>query len=79
MYVFIAALTPVPFFALTTAAGIAANLNFGVFITACHRWSITLRYGLEACNRYWLDWSESETMFIDKVVQLHYDHRYMRV
>jgi len=33
-YVFIAALTPVPFFALTTAAGIA-KLNFGVFLAAC--------------------------------------------
>ncbi|MAI67478.1 MAG: hypothetical protein CMJ26_06350 [Phycisphaerae bacterium] len=45
-YVFIAALTPVPFFALTTAAGVA-NLNIGMFIAACVI-GRSLRYGIEA-------------------------------
>ena len=49
LWVFVAALTPIPFFALTTAAGIA-ELNFWVFLTACIV-GRTIRYGLEATHR----------------------------
>jgi membrane protein YqaA with SNARE-associated domain len=45
-YVFIAALTPAPFFVLTTAAGVA-KLNFGLFLAACVI-GRSLRYGVEA-------------------------------
>ena len=62
MYVFIAALTPVPFFALTTAAG-AAELNFGVFIAACLV-GRTLRYGLEAGIVWWI--GHPAKQFIEK-------------
>ena len=61
-YVFIAALTPVPFFALTTAAGIA-KLNFGVFLTACII-GRSLRYGLEALITY--KFGQQAKLFIDK-------------
>ncbi|MEE2819777.1 MAG: VTT domain-containing protein [Planctomycetota bacterium] len=62
VYVFIAALTPVPFFALTTAAGIA-KLNFGVFIAACII-GRSLRYGLEALITY--KFGQQAKLFIDK-------------
>ena len=62
MYVFIAALTPIPFFALTTAAG-AADLNFGVFIAACLV-GRTLRYGLEAGIVCWI--GQPAKQFIEK-------------
>ena len=45
-YVFVAALTPVPFFALTTASGIA-KLNFVMFLAACVV-GRSIRYGIEA-------------------------------
>jgi len=45
-YVFIAALTPVPFFALTVAAGVA-KLNIGIFLMACIV-GRSLRYSLVA-------------------------------
>jgi len=61
-YVFIAALTPIPFFALTTAAGIA-KLNFGVFLAACVI-GRSLRYGLEAAITYWI--GQRAKVFIDK-------------
>ena len=61
-YVFIAALTPVPFFALTTAAGIA-KLNFGIFLAACVI-GRSLRYGLEALITYWI--GQKAKTFIDK-------------
>jgi len=61
-YVFIAALTPIPFFALTIAAGIA-KLNFGVFLAACII-GRTLRYGLEAAITYWI--GQRAKTFIDK-------------
>ena len=61
-YVFIAALTPVPFFALTTAAGIA-KLNFGVFLAACII-GRSLRYGLEALITY--KFGQRAKLFIDK-------------
>ena len=61
-YVFIAALTPVPFFALTTAAGIA-KLNFGVFLAACII-GRSLRYGLEALITY--KFGQQAKFFIDK-------------
>jgi len=61
-YVFIAALTPVPFFALTTAAGIA-KLNFGVFLAACII-GRSLRYGLEALITY--KFGQQAKLFIDK-------------
>jgi len=51
-YVFIAALTPVPFFALTTAAGVA-KLNFLMFFAACVV-GRSLRYGIEAALVCWL-------------------------
>ncbi len=61
-YVFIAALTPVPFFALTTAAGIA-KLHLGVFITACII-GRSLRYGLEAFITF--KFGQQAKIFIDK-------------
>jgi len=61
-YVFIAAFTPIPFFALTTGAGIA-KLNFGVFLAACII-GRSLRYGLEAAITYWIGQRAKE--FIDK-------------
>ena len=61
-YVFIAALTPVPFFALTTAAGIA-KLNFGVFLAACII-GRSLRYGLEALITY--KFGQQARLLIDK-------------
>jgi len=51
-YVFIAALTPVPFFALTTAAGVT-KLHFGMFLAACVI-GRTLRYGIEAGIVWWI-------------------------
>ena len=61
-YVFIAALTPVPFFALTTAAGVA-KLNFGMFLLACVI-GRSLRYGLEAGIIWWI--GPAAKVFIDK-------------
>ena len=61
-YVFIAALTPVPFFALTTAAGIA-KLNFGVFFAACVI-GRSLRYGIEAGIVFWI--GQKAKAFIDQ-------------
>ena len=62
VYVFIAALTPVPFFALTIAAGIA-KLNFGIFLAACII-GRSLRYGIEALVTYWI--GQQAKVFIDK-------------
>jgi membrane protein YqaA with SNARE-associated domain len=61
-YVFIAALTPVPFFALTTAAGVA-KLNFGMFLAACII-GRSLRYGIEAGIVWWI--GEKAKTFIEK-------------
>lgn len=61
-YVFIAALTPFPFFALTTAAGVA-NLNFGMFLAACVI-GRSLRYGIEAGIVCWI--GEPAKIFIEK-------------
>jgi len=61
-YVFIAALTPIPFFALTTAAGVA-KLNFGMFLAACVI-GRSLRYGIEACIVWWI--GEAAKVFIEK-------------
>lgn len=61
-YVFIAALTPVPFFALTTAAGVA-KLNFGMFLAACVI-GRTLRYGIEAGVIWWI--GQPAKVFIEK-------------
>ena len=61
-YVFIAALTPIPFFALTTAAGVA-KLNFGMFLAACVI-GRSLRYGIEAGIVYWI--GPAAKMFIEK-------------
>lgn len=61
-YVFIAALTPVPFFALTTAAGVA-KLNFGMFLAACVI-GRSLRYGIEAGIVYWI--GPTAKTFIEK-------------
>jgi|TARA_B110000495_G_C23043174_1_gene627599 membrane protein YqaA with SNARE-associated domain len=61
-YVFIAALTPVPFFALTTAAGVA-KLNFGMFLAACIV-GRSLRYGIEAGIVWWI--GEPAKVFIEK-------------
>ena len=51
-YVFIAALTPIPFFVLTTAAGVA-KLNFAMFLLACVV-GRSLRYGMEAWIVWWI-------------------------
>lgn len=61
-YVFIAALTPVPFFALTTAAGVA-KLHFGMFLAACVI-GRSLRYGLEAGIVWWI--GVKAKIFIEK-------------
>ncbi len=61
-YVFIAALTPVPFFALTTAAGVA-KLHFGMFLAACVI-GRSLRYGIEAGIVWWI--GERAKTFIEK-------------
>jgi membrane protein YqaA with SNARE-associated domain len=61
-YVFIAALTPVPFFALTTAAGVA-NLNFWMFLAACVI-GRSLRYGIEAGVVWWI--GPAAKIFIEK-------------
>ncbi|HIN84748.1 MAG TPA: DedA family protein [Phycisphaerales bacterium] len=61
-YVFIAALTPVPFFALTTAAGVA-KLNFAMFLAACVI-GRSLRYGIEAGIVWWI--GERAKTFIEK-------------
>ena len=61
-YVFIAALTPVPFFALTTAAGVA-KLHFGMFLGACVI-GRTLRYGIEAGIVWWI--GPAAKAFIEK-------------
>lgn len=62
VYVFMGALTFVPFFALTTTAGIV-KLNFGVFIAACII-GRSLRYGLVALITYWI--GQKAKVFIDK-------------
>ena len=61
-YVFIAALTPVPFFALTTAAGVA-KLHFGMFLAACVI-GRSLRYGIEAGIVCWI--GPAAKVFIEK-------------
>ena len=61
-YVFIAALTPVPFFVLTTAAGVA-KLNFVMFLIACVV-GRSLRYGTEAWIVWWI--GPAAKVFIDK-------------
>jgi membrane protein YqaA with SNARE-associated domain len=62
LWVFFAAFTPFPFFALTTAAGIA-ELNFWVFLTACIV-GRSLRYGIEAGIVFWI--GERAKTFIEK-------------
>ncbi|MBC8523343.1 DedA family protein [PVC group bacterium] len=62
LWVFVAALTPIPFFALTTAAGVA-ELNFGLFLTACIV-GRSLRYGLESGIVWWI--GEKAKLFIEK-------------
>lgn len=61
-YVFIAALTPVPFFVLTTAAGVA-KLQFGMFLAACIV-GRSLRYGIEAGTVYLV--GQAAKTFIEK-------------
>jgi membrane protein YqaA with SNARE-associated domain len=62
LWVFVAALTPVPFFILTAAAGVA-KLNFGLFFTACIV-GRTIRYGLEAGIVWWI--GDQAKTFIEK-------------
>ncbi|MDP7009400.1 MAG: hypothetical protein QGI78_07505 [Phycisphaerales bacterium] len=62
LWVFIAALTPVPFFALTTASGVA-ELHFGLFLTACIV-GRSMRYGIEAGIVWWI--GEKAKLFIEK-------------
>lgn len=62
LWVFVAAFTPFPFFALTTAAGIA-ELNFWLFLTACVV-GRSLRYGMEAGIVWWI--GERAKTFIEK-------------
>jgi len=62
LWVFVAALTPVPFFLLTAAAGVA-KLNFGLFLAACIV-GRTIRYGLEAAIVWWI--GERAKTFIEK-------------
>ncbi|MBC8201468.1 MAG: DedA family protein [Planctomycetes bacterium] len=62
LWVFVAALTPVPFFVLTTAAGVA-ELNFGLFLAACIV-GRSLRYGIEAGIVWWI--GEKAKIFIEK-------------
>ena len=61
-YVFIAALTPIPFFVLTTAAGVA-KLNFAMFLVACVV-GRSLRYGMEAWIVWWI--GPAAKTFIEK-------------
>ena len=61
-YVFIAALTPIPFFVLTTAAGVA-KLNFAMFLLACVV-GRSLRYGMEAWIVWWI--GQPAKKFIEK-------------
>lgn len=62
LWVFVAALTPVPFCALTTAAGVA-ELNFGMFLAACVI-GRSLRYGIEAGIVWWI--GQAAKVFIEK-------------
>ncbi|HIO20475.1 MAG TPA: DedA family protein [Phycisphaerales bacterium] len=62
LWVFVAALTPVPFFALTTAAGVA-ELNFGMFLAACVI-GRSLRYGIVAGIVWWI--GQAAKVFIEK-------------
>jgi len=62
LWVFVAALTPAPFFILTAAAGVA-KLNFGLFIVACIV-GRTIRYGLEATIVWWI--GDRAKTFIEK-------------
>ena len=62
LWVFVAALTPVPFFALTTAAGVA-ELNFGMFLAACVV-GRSLRYGIVAGIVWWI--GQPAKVFIEK-------------
>lgn len=62
IYVFIAALTPVPFFALTAAAGVA-KLNFAMFLLVCVV-GRSLRYGMEAWIIFWI--GPTAKVFIEK-------------
>ncbi len=62
LWVFVAALTPVPFFLLTAAAGVA-KLNFGLFLAACVV-GRTIRYGLEATIVWWI--GDQAKTFIEK-------------
>ena len=62
MFVFIAALTVVPFFALTTVAGVA-ELDFLQFLFVCIAGRF-LRYGIEAGIIMWM--GEKAKEFIEK-------------
>jgi len=62
LWVFVAALTLVPFFAITTAAGVA-ELNFGMFLAACVV-GRSLRYGLVAGIVWWI--GQPAKVFIEK-------------
>lgn len=62
LWVFVAALTPIPFFLLTAAAGVA-KLNFAIFLAACIV-GRTIRYGLEAAIVWWI--GERAKTFIEK-------------
>ena len=62
LWVFVAALTPFPFFLLTAAAGVA-KLNFGIFLAACIVGRI-IRYGLEATIVWWI--GDRAKIFIEK-------------
>ena len=62
LWVFVGALTFVPFFLLTAAAGVA-KLNFGLFLAACIV-GRTIRYGLEATIVWWI--GERAKTFIEK-------------
>jgi len=62
LWVFVAALTLVPFFVLTTAAGVA-ELNFGMFLAACVV-GRSLRYGLVAGIVWWI--GQPAKVFIEK-------------
>ena len=62
LWVFVAALTLVPFFVLTTAAGVA-ELNFGMFLAACVV-GRSLRYGIVAGIVWWI--GKAAKVFIEK-------------
>jgi membrane protein YqaA with SNARE-associated domain len=62
LWVFVAALTLVPFFVLTTAAGVA-ELNFGMFLAACVV-GRSLRYGIVAGIVWWI--GQAAKVFIEK-------------